>query len=191
MPPDRSSNQRDFKRLKEELKEALDRQAATGEILDVIRSSPRSAQPVFDAIVHAGLRLFPEAIISIALKDGDKVQVAAIAGPDPAGVEAWRNRFPAPLHPETIHGFVILKGRTVDLPDVASAQDQFRVGAGNFLASGYRAVTMMPVSHGDDTVGALAMLRLATGQLSAEQFSLLQTFAAKAISNPHQKFWMP
>jgi len=62
------------------------------------------------------------------------------------------------------------------------------MGAGNFLASGYRAVTMMPISHGDNTVGALAVLRLAIGRLTPEQFSVLQTFAAQAniaIDNTH------
>jgi hypothetical protein len=159
-PQSESSSAAKLLTLQQQLKEALDREAATGEILDVIRSSPRSAQPVFDAIVRAGLRLFPNATISIALRRNDQVEVAAIAGPDPAGVEAWRNRFPAPLHPETIHGFVILQGNTVDLADVAAAQDQFKAGAGNFLASGYRAVTMMPISHGGTTVGTLAVLRL-------------------------------
>ena len=179
-PQSESSSAAKLLTLQQQLKEALDREAATGEILDVIRSSPRSAQPVFDAIVRAGLRLFPDATISIALRRNDQVEVAAIAGPDPAGVEAWRNRFPAPLHPETIHGFVILKGNTVDLADVAAAQDQFKAGAGNFLASGYRAVTMMPISHGGTTVGTLAVLRLEIGKLSREQFALLQTFAAQA-----------
>jgi class 3 adenylate cyclase len=63
---------------------------------------------------------------------------------------------------------------------VAAAQDQFKAGAGNFLASGYRAVTMMPISHGGTTVGTLAVLRLEIGKLSREQFALLQTFAAQA-----------
>ena len=174
----------DFKQqilqLQQDLKEALDREAATGEILRVISSSPSSAQPVFESIVQAGLRLFPEATISIALQERNQVQAAAIAGPDPAGVEAWRGRFPAPLHPETIHGYVILNGEVVDLPDVAEAQHRFSMGAGNFLASGYRAVTMMPISHGNTTVGALAVLRLATGRLTGEQFAILQTFAAQA-----------
>ena len=168
------------KRLKQELKEALDRQAATAEILRVISSSPTSAQPVFETIVQTGLTLFPNATISIALQAGDEVRVAAIAGPDPADVEAWRRRFPAPLHPKTMHGYVILEGEIVDVPDVARALDRFSVGANNFLASGYRAVTMMPISHGDATVGALAVLRLATGPLTAEQFAVLQTFAAQA-----------
>lgn len=183
MPPSQQSDstqEEEILRLQQELKETLDRQVATGEILDVIRSSPRSAQPVLDAIVGACLKLFPEATVSIALPKDDRVQVAAIAGPDPAGVEAWRSRFPAPLHPETIHGYVILNGRTVDLPDVAAAQDQFQRGTRNFLASGYRAVTMMPISRASNTVGALAVLRFTPGELTTEQLSLLETFAAQA-----------
>lgn len=167
-------------KLKQDLKDALDRQAATEEILHVISSSPRSAQPVFETIVAAGLRLFPEATVSIALQSDNEVHVAAIAGPDPALVEAWRGRFPAPLHRETIHGAVILDGELVDVADVAGALDRFRVGARNFLASGYRAVTMLPISHGDTTVGALAVLRLETGPLSEDQLAVLKTFTAQA-----------
>lgn len=166
--------------LEQELKEAVDRQAATAEILRVISSSPKNAQPVFEAIVRAGQRLFPEAIVSIALQAGNEVRVAAIAGPNSAGVAAWSKRFPALLHPETIHGYVILKGETIDLPDVAEAQERFSMGAGNFLASGYRAVTMMPVSRGDRTVGALAVLRLETGRFTDQQMAILRTFVAQA-----------
>lgn len=169
-----------LKKLKQELKEALDRQAATAEILRVISSSPKSAQPVFETIVQTGLTLFPNAMVSIALQAGDEVQVAAIAGSDPANVEAWRRRFPAPLHRKTMHGYVILEGEIVDVPDVAGELDRFSVGASNFLASGFRAVTMLPISHGDTTVGALAVLRLATGRLTSEQFTVLQTFVAQA-----------
>ncbi|MFC6583181.1 hypothetical protein [Sulfitobacter aestuariivivens] len=134
--------------LKARLAEALDRQSATAEILDVISSSPRDARPVFDAIVHAGQKLFPRSTISIGLREGDNLILGSISGPEPAGVEAWRRRFPAPLHPETIHGHVILEGKALDLPDVAAVQDRFRIGAGNFLASGFRAVTMTPISQG-------------------------------------------
>jgi len=170
-----------LRQLKIELKEALDRQAATGEILRVISSSPKSAQPVFETIVRTGLTLFPNATISIALQVGDEVQVAAIAGPDPADVEAWRRRFPAPVKPDTMHGFVILEGAIVDVPDVAKPSDQFSEGAkNNFLASGYRAVTMMPISMDDAAVGVLAVLRMTTGHLTSEQFALLQTFTDQA-----------
>ncbi|WP_170482725.1 adenylate/guanylate cyclase domain-containing protein [Ruegeria arenilitoris] len=166
--------------LETQLKEALDRQVATAKILDVVNSSIRDPQPVFNSIVEAGQALFPKSTISIGLREGNKLILGAISGPEPAGVEAWRRRFPAPLHPETIHGHVILNGKAIDLPDVAAAQDQFRIGAGNFLASGARAVTMVPISQGGQTVGALAVLRHSIGKLQTEQFDILKTFAAQA-----------
>src|SRR5262245_31998226 len=58
-------------RLTRERDEALHQQAATAEILKLISSSPADAQPVFDAIVQSGLKLFPNDAIFIALRDGD------------------------------------------------------------------------------------------------------------------------
>ncbi len=170
-----------LRQLKRELREALGRQAATGEILRVISRSPNSAQPVFETIVKTGLTLFPHATISIALQVEDEVQVLAIAGPDSADVEAWRRRFPAPVKADTMHGYVILEGEIVDVPDVAKAPERFTKGAiDNFLASGYRAVTMMPISLDDTAVGVLAVLRMKKGHLTSEQFALLQTFTSQA-----------
>ena len=109
------------------------------------------------------------------------MQAAAIAGPDPLNVEAWRGRFPAPLTRDTMHGFVILDGAVIDIPDVASSSDQFSQGAkNNFLASGYRAVTMIPIVHNGNAVGVLALLRLSPGGLEEEEFALLETFASQA-----------
>jgi hypothetical protein len=66
-------------------------------MLGVISSSPGELQPVFDAIVGSGLKLFPGAAISIALAEGDQVKAVAVAAPDPAGVEALQRRMPYPL----------------------------------------------------------------------------------------------
>ena len=166
--------------LEIQLREALDRQATTAKILEVVNSANKNPQLVFNSIVEAAQALFPKSTTSIGLRQDEKLILGAISGPDPAGVEAWRRRFPAPLHPETIHGYVILNGKAIDLPDVAAAQDQFRIGAGNFLASGFQAVTMVPISKGGQTVGALAVLRRSIGNLQKEQFDILKTFAAQA-----------
>ena len=70
--------------LARERDEALLQQAATAEILRVISSSPADTQPVFEAIVQSGVKLFPDAAILIALPDGDKLHAAAFAETDPA-----------------------------------------------------------------------------------------------------------
>ena len=77
-------------RLTRELSEAFEQQAATAEILSVISNSPTDTQPVFESIVQSGLKLFPGALISVALRYGGAINAAAVAAPDPAHVEAWR-----------------------------------------------------------------------------------------------------
>ncbi len=165
----------------QELKEALAREAATAEILRVISSSPDDTQPVFETIVKSGSTLFPDAAISVALPVGDQVHAVAVAESDPARAKAWRQRFPFPLTREYMHGLAILEGQVIDIPDVTKAPDQVSAGAKNFLASGYRAVTMMPLMRGNTAIGVLSVVRLAPGSLAHEQVAVLRTFAAQAV----------
>src|SRR5262245_876093 len=65
--------------LARERDEALHQQAATAEILKLISASPTDTQPVFDAIVQSGLKIFPDAAIFVALPDGDTLRAAALA----------------------------------------------------------------------------------------------------------------
>jgi two-component system, NtrC family, sensor kinase len=165
----------------DDLSEALEQQTATSGILSVISNSLSDTQPVFEAIVESGLRLFPGAMVIVALADRDKVKAAAVAAPDPAGVEAMRRRFPFPLTREYMHSTAILDRRIVDIPDVENAPAEWAAGARNFLASGYRAVTIMPMIRGDAAIGALSVARGAPGPLSDKQIAVLKTFANQAI----------
>lgn len=167
--------------VKRDLREVLDRQAATNEILHVISSSPSDTQPVFDAIVRSGSRLFPGAAISVALPVVDKVEAVAVADEDPVRAEAWRQRFPVPLTREYMHGVVILEERELDIPDVANAPNKDTVGSKKFLATGYRAVTMMPMLRDGKAIGVLSVVRLNPGPLSDQQLALLRAFAAQAV----------
>ncbi len=145
-----------------ELSEALEQQMATSEILTVISNSLTDTQPVFDAIVQSGIKLFPDAAIAIALPAGDEVRAVAIAERDPERAKAWKRRFPNPLSREYMHGTVILDRRLIDIPDVqAHTTGPLAPGAKNFLASGYRAVTIMPMIRGDAAIGAISVIRLA------------------------------
>ena len=167
--------------LARELDEARQQQTATAEILSVISNSLDDTQPVFDAIVQSGLKLFPDATISVALPDDGQVEVAAIAESDPARAEAWRRRFPFPLTHDYMHSLAILDRRVVDIPDVRNAPEEFAAGRQNFLVSGYRAVTIVPMMRGEAAIGALSVVRLAPGPLSDKQLAVLRTFARQAV----------
>ncbi len=181
----RSATNDDLKRTlaesRGELKEALEQQTATAEILTVISSSPSDTQPVFDAIVRSGLRLFHNAGIMITLADGEQVKAAAVADPDPVRAEALRRRFPIPLSREYMNGVAILDARVVDIPDATKAAPGMATGIRNFLASGYRAATHMPMLRGGAAIGVLSVNRLAPGPLTEKQMALLRTFANQAV----------
>jgi GAF domain-containing protein len=165
----------------DDLTEALEQQTATSGILSVISNSLSDTQPVFEAIVESGQRLFPGSMVIVALADRDKVKATAVAAPDPAGVEAMRRRFPFPLTREYMHSTAILDRRIVDIPDVENAPGELVAGARNFLASGYRAVTIMPMIRGDAAIGALSVARGVPGPLSDKQIAVLETFANQAV----------
>jgi two-component system, NtrC family, sensor kinase len=101
----------------DELGESLQQQTATADILTVISNSLDDTQPVFDAIVQSGLKLFADATIWVALADGDRVKLAAVADRDPARADAVRRGFPVPLTREYMHSVAILDARVVDIPD--------------------------------------------------------------------------
>src|SRR6516165_4012965 len=166
-----------------ELSESLEQQTATSEVLGVISHSLSDTQPVFEAIVQGALRLFPNAAIMVALPEGDKLKAAAFAASDPADAEAIRRRwiFPIPLTREYMHSTAVLDRRIVDIPDAENAPAELVEGARNFLASGNRAITIMPMMRGDAAIGALSVTRRTPGPLSDKQLSVLKTFANQAV----------
>jgi two-component system, NtrC family, sensor kinase len=167
--------------LVRERDDALQQQAATAEILKLIRNSPADTQPVFDAIVQSGLKLFPGAAIFIALPDGDQLRAAAFAEADPVRAKAWARRWPVPITREYFHGVAFLDRKILDIPDGRKAPPELAVGAENFLPSGYRAVTVMPMMRGRTAIGTLSVVRLAPGKLSARQIAALKTYADQVV----------
>ena len=164
------------------MSEAFEQQAATADILNIISNSPTDTQPVFDAIVQSGLKLFPDALISLALRYGDMINAAAIAERDPERAEAWRRTISrTPFTREYMHGAALLDCRIVDIPDVRNAPAELAAGARNFLTSGYRAITITPMMRRNEAIGLLSVVRRTPGPLSDKQLSLLRTFAAQAV----------
>jgi signal transduction histidine kinase len=167
--------------LTRELRDALEQLTTTAEILEVIRNSLNNTQPVFDAIVQSGARLFPGAAVSIALVENGMVKAAAVAERDPVRAELWRQRFPFPLTREYMHSVAILDRKMLDVPDVENGPAEMEVGRKNFLGSGYRAATFVPLMRGEAAIGALSVVRVTPGSLSAKQIEALKTYANQAV----------
>jgi GAF domain-containing protein len=112
-------------RLFGETQEALERQTATAEVLQVIGSSMANTTPVFEAILRSCLRAFSLDYANFAMLDEDgSIHLVQDAANQPSAewrrfIEHERAQFPRPAR-ESIHGYAIHKGQVLHYPDVAN-----------------------------------------------------------------------
>jgi len=170
----------ELRRARDDATEALERQTATADILRVTSGSPTDVQPVFEAIVQSGIRLFEGAAVAVARPENGQVRLMAIAERDPEQARKWRERFPFPLTRDYMHGAAILDCTVIDMPDVLDMSG-FESGKRNFAASGYRAMTVVPMVKDNAAIGTIAVIRAAAGPLIEKQIALLKTFADQAV----------
>jgi two-component system NtrC family sensor kinase len=109
------------------------------------------------------------------------MKIAAVADRDPARADAVRGRFPIPLTREYMHGVAMLDARVVDIPDAENGPPDLTSGTRNFLATGNRAITIMPMMRGPTPIGTLSVIRVVPGPLSDKQREVLRTFANQAV----------
>ena len=163
-------------RLFQELKESLEQQTATSEILGVIAGSPTDIQPVLDVVAENAARLC-EATDAVILRiEGDSLERVANYGSIPAGAERYRltRAFPttrAILDRQTIHVHDIVAEIETEYPEARMPQQ----------LTGTRTLLAVPLLREDNPVGVIVIRRLEVRPFTNKQIVLLQTFADQAV----------
>ncbi len=168
-------------RLFNETKEALERQTATGEILNVIASSPTDVEPVFHTIVESAVRLCGASLGAMYHYDGNLIHFGAHHGYTPAALELVHQTFPAPAEPTTLVGRAILNRQAVHMPDYNTGADIPDLVRRFLEVLGSRSSLAVPMLRKDEPIGAIAVWREETGPFTDKQVALLQTFADQAV----------
>jgi signal transduction histidine kinase len=162
-----------------ELKESLEHQTATSEILGVIAGSPTDVKPVFDIIAERAARLCNASYSYVFRFDGELIQLASAFGVRPEGVELFRRRCPLPLEGRTNTARTIRECIVVHVADVLDDPEyELRDVA---EVAGYRAALSVPLVRDDHVIGSISLARPEPGLFSDKQVELLKTFASQAV----------
>jgi GAF domain-containing protein len=165
-------------RLFNETTEALDRQTATSEILQVISSSPTDVQPVFQTILARAVELCGARHGSLFRFDGELLHAAAHHDVPVATLEILRRDYPMPPSSGYMSGRAILARRIVAIEDVLADQEYESTAP---HASGLRSMVGVPLLRDGTPVGVIVIVRIEAGPFTDRQIDLLQTFADQAV----------
>jgi two-component system, NtrC family, sensor kinase len=161
-------------RLFNETKEALDRQTATSEILQVISSSPTDVYPVFETIARSATNLCEAELSHLYRFDEGLIHFAAQHGGTPAETTAAQRAFPQPPSRLSVTARAILTAAIVQVADVSEEPD-----VADSLRM-FRTVLSVPMLRDRRTLGAITVARRVVRPFTAKQIDLLKTFADQA-----------
>ena len=170
-------------RLITEQREALERQTAIAEVLQVINSSPGDLAPVFDAMLEKAMRLCEAAFGSLYTYDGERFLSAAQRGV-PTAYAAFRARHPPTAAQGGAIASLVETRRPVHVLDMAM-HDLYRAGEPGVRAmvevGGVRTSLVVPLLKDDALLGFISIYRQEVRAYSDKQIALLQNFAAQAV----------
>jgi GAF domain-containing protein len=162
-------------RLFNELKESLEQQTATSEILGVIASSPTDIQPVLDAVAESAAKLCDAADATVGRIEGNLARIVASYGSMPVPGERIVSR-------GTPSGRAILDRNTIHVPDlVAAMETEFPESRPRQQVSGARSVLAAPLLREGVSIGVIFIRRRELRPFSDKQIKLLETFADQAV----------
>jgi signal transduction histidine kinase len=168
--------------LRRELDEARRREAATTEILQIIRSSPTKVEPVFDAILQRAVTLCDALFGVIYGFDGELIRVMAHHNFTDDALELLRSMYPSPPGTTTVSSRAILE-RTVIQAEDASEESRLTPAATAVIARrlNFRGIISVPMLRDGAPIGTITLGKRERGHFTDKQVALLQTFADQAV----------
>jgi GAF domain-containing protein len=172
-------------RLLNELRESLQQQTATSEVLSVISSSAGELQPVFDTMLAKAVELCEASFGAMWLVDGEGYRTAALHGDLPeAYIDQWRS---GTLHrPKAVVPMVraIRSRKPIHIPDMLKDQaylqgDPLPVSVVDI--AGIRTLVTVPMLKEGEAIGVITIYRKEVRPFTDKQIELVSNFAKQVV----------
>ena len=169
-------------RLLNELRQSLEQQTATSQVLQVISSSTGDLEHVFATMLENATRICEAKFGALYLIEGDGFRATAMHNAPPAYQEARAGVVHPP--PSSSLWRAANTKEAFQIADVMLERgyferDPFVVSA--VAHGGYRSVLSVPILHEDKLVGVITIFRQEVRPFGDKQIELVQNFAAQAV----------
>ena len=171
-------------RLLNELRESLQQQTATSEVLQVISSSPGELQPVFQAMLENATRICEAKFGTLWLRHGDGMRAAALHGAPPAWAERIRQELLYRPGPHAPISRVIESHQTVHVADMRAERaydESDPIVVDTTDLAGVRTLLAVPMLKENELVGIIGIYREEVRPFGEKQIALVTNFAAQAV----------
>src|SRR5262249_33176887 len=172
-------------RLLNELRQSLEQQTATSEVLGVISSSPGELKLVFDAMLANAARVCEASYGALWVCEGDGFRNVALHGALPAGYAAELRRMANfRPHSETPMAQVARTKVTVHTADISTEKayiDRDPLAVAAVEVAGIRTLLCVPMLKEQELVGVIVIYRREVRPFTDKQIKLVQNFAAQAV----------
>ena len=171
-------------RLLNELRESLQQQTATADVLKVISRSTFDLQTVLDTLVESAARLCGAEMANIWRPRDGAYRLTASYGVTARYKETVENKeFLNTIAIEsgrgTTVGRVLLERKTVHIHDIQADPDYNLSGL--VALGGYRTMLGVPMLRQGDPIGVIALVQTAVRPFTDRQIELATTFADQAV----------
>ncbi|MBS1162876.1 MAG: hypothetical protein H6R03_772, partial [Burkholderiaceae bacterium] len=165
-------------RLFRETHEALERQTATAEVLQVISGSVADAKPVFEKIMDSCKRLIAcDGGAVLVVDDQQRVEVGAVHG-DHDGMFA--RGYPRPIE-RTVLGLAFDTRRPLYYPAARTGEGVPDLVRRFAHKAGVDSLLIAPMFWEDRRIGSISIARQAPSAFTTKDIDLLQTFADQGV----------